>query len=126
MSTQIVTLKNSHSQCIGDVLFFIAKGIEFSIWMGSYSEKPNWKGGQVSLSLTVGKRKRLIRGKLRLSYDYSVNTGFLYSYTFLPTPRFFSLKERIQTRMKAGQVESRRALLYTFVYLSPNYFTLVK
>lgn len=106
MSTQIVTLKNSHAQCIGDVLFFISKGLEFSIWCGAYSEKPNWKGGPVSLKLTVGKRKRLVRGKLRLSYEGSTNTGFLYSYTFLPTRRTFSLKERIQTRMKPGQVES--------------------
>lgn len=112
MSKQIVTLKNSHSNCIGDVLFFIAKGIEFSIWTGSYSEKPNWKGGPVSLKLSVGKRKRLICGKLRLSYTGDNRSGFIYSYTFLPTPRTFPLKERIQTRMKLGQLESLCVSLY--------------
>lgn len=105
MSTQIVTLKNSYTDYVGDILVYIAKGKDFQIWCGCWRDRPNWKEGSVSLKLTVGKRKRLIRGTLSLEYEGGLYEE-LYSYMFFPKPRTFSLKERIQTRMKAGQRES--------------------
>lgn len=106
MSTQIVTLKNSYTDYLGDILFYIAKGKDFGIWCGRWLDRPNWKVGSVSLKLSVGKRKRLIRGTLSLEYEGIDNDGEIYSYMFLPKQRTFSLKDRIQTRMKAGQRES--------------------
>lgn len=104
----IVTLRNSMSDCVGDLLASIALGRSFGIQNGHHGSQPkSWREGPASLKLSVGKRKRLIRGTLSVEYEgRGSDDRESYSWIFTPKPRVFPLKDRIAQRMKDNQRES--------------------
>lgn len=74
------------------ILDDIKKGQTFDIWSGSFSEIPNkWADGKCSLRVKVGKKRKLVCGKIALRADGFDDEGTdCYLIEFTPNrPRSF-------------------------------------
>lgn len=74
------------------IINHIARGETFSLWSGYFYERPNWREGVVSLRVKVGKKRKLVRGRLWLDSNGHDAEDELYSFEFKP------IKPRILTR----------------------------
>lgn len=95
-------IKTKMSTSVSDLLCSIAKGEEIMVWCGRHNETPKtWVSGPATLIIKVGRKKRMIRGKLREGYEGHGDDGETYSFYFTAnSKRVFSLSQRIDQRMK--------------------------
>lgn len=84
---------------IDRILDLLEQGEEVSIWNGYHFEMPkNWVDGPCSLKLRVGKRKRLIKGRITTLSDGWDDGGDNYNIVFRPNqPKVF--KNRVISKV---------------------------
>lgn len=91
---QIVGIKNGWGKLDADtwksIHAIIASGDGVGVWSGRHREKPNWHIGKCSLRVKVGKKRKLVKGRLKERYEGFDDCGEIYSIEFIPSkPRVF-------------------------------------
>lgn len=87
------------------ILDYIAAGTAFGVWNGTLNDCPKgWQEGmRVALRVKVGKKRKLVRGRIHFEFDYCDRHNFKDYYRCLFTPtRARNLRHR---RLEIAVVE---------------------
>ena len=89
MKDQIVSIKtgwgNLDATTWKTIHSLIAKGESFGIWNGRHRDMPGWRMEKCSLRVKVGKKRKLVKGRLEERYEGFDDGGETYSIEFFPS-----------------------------------------